>query len=472
MKRNIISSLLFATLVLFSTSCGEFGDINIDPNNTVSVAPETLLTSALRTVSSVEGPAIGALYAQHMAETQYSDASRYLDVNFDFNGWYTGALADLNEIIRLNESEDTAADALVSGSNANQIAVARILKAFFFHHMTDRWGALPYSTALQGRDNFKPSYDSQEAIYDAIFAELDAAVAQMDGGNGVDGDFIFGGDMDKWARFANTVRMTAALRISNVNPSKAQTEFNAALAGGLIEENVMYPYLGETNNQNPWFGRFITRTDYAISDVLADRLRDLNDPRLDAFADPAPATGDVQGMPYGIEDAGSIPNSDVSFPHVSNVRGQDAPIGIYTMAQVYFCRAEAAVLGWTSDNAEEMYNMGVKASMEQWGVFEETAYNEYVTNDAPYDSADPLPGIGEQKWIALYTQGYEAWKEWRRTGYPALAPAPDPLNASGEIPRRQAYPTSERDLNADNYNAAVSAQGADELSTRLWWDVN
>ncbi|MEL6591700.1 MAG: SusD/RagB family nutrient-binding outer membrane lipoprotein, partial [Bacteroidota bacterium] len=131
MKRNFISSLLFATLVLFSTSCGDFGDINIDPNNTTSVAPEVLLSSALRSVASVEGAAIGALYSQHMAETQYSDASRYLDVNFDFNGWYTGPLADLNHIIELNTDEATAADALVSGSNANQIAVARILKAYF-----------------------------------------------------------------------------------------------------------------------------------------------------------------------------------------------------------------------------------------------------------------------------------------------------------------------------------------------------
>ncbi|MEL6653504.1 MAG: SusD/RagB family nutrient-binding outer membrane lipoprotein, partial [Bacteroidota bacterium] len=127
--------------------------------------------------------------------------------------------------------------------------------------------------------------------------------------------------------------------------------------------------------------------------------------------------------------------------------------------------------GWTSDDAEEMYNLGIKASMEQWGVFEETAYNDYIANDAPYDAANPLPGIGEQKWIALYLQGYEAWKEWRRTGYPDLQPAPDPLNASGEIPRRQAYPVTERDLNEENYNAAVSAQGADELSTRTWWDV-
>ncbi|MEL6593678.1 MAG: SusD/RagB family nutrient-binding outer membrane lipoprotein, partial [Bacteroidota bacterium] len=358
-----------------------------------------------------------------------------------------------------------------SGSNANQIAVARILKAYFFHHLTDRWGALPYSQALLGRENFKPSYDSQEAIYDAIFSELTAAVAQIDGGDGVDGDFIFGGDMDKWARFANTVRMIAALRLTKVNPSKAQSEFNAAVAGGLIEEDAMYPYLSETNNQNPWFGRFITRTDYAISNVLADRMTVLNDPRLAAYADPAPATGTIVGMPYGIEDAGSVPNSDVSFPHVDNVRGQAAPIGIITMAQVYFSLAEAAVSGWTSDDAEEMYNLGIKASMEQWGVFEETAYNDYIANDAPYDAANPLPGIGEQKWIALYLQGYEAWKEWRRTGYPDLQPAPDPLNASGEIPRRQAYPVTERDLNEENYNAAVSAQGADELSTRTWWDV-
>ena len=473
MKQIKYISAIWLMGMLALVGCSDFGDINIDPNNTVSVLPQTLLTSSLRSISSITGATTGELYAQHMAETQYSDASRYSTVNFDFNGWYTGPLADLQHIIDLNSSEDTRAEALASGSNANQIAVARIMKAFFFHHMTDRWGPLPYSQALQGRENFSPSYDSQEAIYDAVISELKGAVGQMDGGAGVEGDFIMGGDMELWKQFANTVRMTAALRLSKVNPGKAQSEFADAYNGGILTDGVYYPYLAEANNQNPWFGRFITRTDYAISDVLANFMMTQSDPRLNAYADPAPNTGTVVGMPYGIEAAGDIPNADISFPHFPNVRGQDAPIAIFSKAQIHFMIAEGAARGWIGEDAQANYEAAIQASMEQWGVFDQAAFDAYIAQDGvAYDAANWDKLIGEQKWVALYLQGYEAWNEWKRTGFPELQPAPDPLNASGEIPRRQAYPTTERDINSTNYDAAVSGLlgGPDELSTRLWWD--
>lgn len=460
-----------AGMMLFSTSCGEFGDINIDPNNTTSVAPETLLTNAMRNVSAVIGATTGVLYVQHMSETQYTESSLYQDVNFDFNGWYTGPLNDLQHIIDLNSSEETSSDAVQSGSNANQIAVARILKAYFFHFMTDRWGDLPYTAALKGREDFTPVYDTQETIYKDLLSELKAAVDQMDGGPGVEGDFMFGGDMDKWKEFANTLRMVIAIRMSNVDEALANTEFNAALSAGIISSDVMYPYLAETNNQNPWFGRFITRTDYSISEILADALRDLGDPRLDSYGDPAPNFGDVRGEPYGLLNGGAVPDADVSFPNSTYVRAQDAPIGVYTLAQTYFYRAEAASKGWTTEDAQAMYEAGIAASWAQWGVFDQTAFDAYIAQaGVAWDANNAMELIGQQKWFALFLQGYEAWAEWRRTGQPDLQPPADALNDSGEIPRRQAYPTSERDINSENYDAAVARQGEDGLDTRMWWD--
>ena len=473
MKSLLYKLGVIVLLAFVGVACDDFDDINIDPNNTTSVQPETLLTNSLRSINSVLNSATPVLYVQHMAETQYTDASRYSDVNFDFNGWYTGPLADLNHIIELNTDEATSAEALASGSNANQIAVARILKAYFYHHMTDRWGPLPYSQALQGRENFTPAYDSQESIYNALFDELKQAVSQIDGGNGVAGDFILGGDMDAWKRFANTLRATMALRLSEVDPGRAASEFADAFSAGLITSDVMYPYLGETNNQNPWFGRFITRTDYAISDVLVNYLEPLGDPRLAVYADPAPNTGTVVGMPYGIENAGDIPNADISFPGNPAVRGQASPIGIFTLAQVNFMLAEAAFRGWISGDAAEFYNAGVAASMNQWGISDAAAIDAYLAQPGvAMEAGKELQLIGEQKWVALYLQGYEAWAEWRRTGIPALAPAPNPLNDSREIPVRHAYPTTERDINEANYNSAVSSLlgGNDALSTALWWD--
>ena len=472
MKR-ILKYIKLSFLTVLVVGCSEFGDINIDPNNTTSVAPETLLTNSMRSISTVVGSAMGTLYAQHISETQYSDASRYVNINFDFNGWYTGPLADLQHIIDLNSDPETSADALQSGSNANQIAAARILRAYFFHHMTDRWGPLPYSQALQGRDNFEPAYDSQEAIYTDLIAELKAAVAQIDGGNGVEGDFIFGGNMDDWKAFANTIRMQMALRMSEVNPSKAQEEFNAAVSAGVITSDLMYPYLSEAANQNPWFGRFITRTDYAISDVLEQFMTARNDPRVFNYGDPAPNfPGEIKGMPYGDENAGDIPNADISFPNSTYVRAQDAPLPIYTMAQVHFAMAEAITKGWMGGDAQAEYEAGIDASMAQWGITDATAIADFKAHaDVAWDAGKAMQLIMEQKWVAMYLQGYEAWAEWRRTGMPALMPPANPLNPSGQIPVREAYPTSERDLNSDNYDAAVSGLGGpDELSTPLWWD--
>lgn len=473
--KKIFQISLITALTVVAVSCDDFGDINLDPNNTVSVAPETLLTNSLVSISSITGSATEVLYTQMMSETQYTDASRYVTVNFDFNGWYTGPLANLKHIIDLNTDEATSADALQSGSNANQIAVARILKAYFFHVMTDRWGPLPYTQSLQGRGNLEPAYDSQEAIYTDIIKELKEAVAQMDGGAGVKGDFVLGGDMAHWAKFANSVRAIAAMRMSNVAPQTAQTEFAAAVASGVIlsdDESVYYPYLADANNQNPWFARFITRTDYAISSTLVDYMKPLDDPRLPVYADPAPNFGDVRGMPYGIDAAGDIPNDDVSFPGNPGVRGQDAPIAVITNAQMNFMLAEAAHRGWISGSAQSYYEAGITASWRQWGVFDQAAYDAYIANPAvAWDANQAMELIGNQKWVALYLQGMEAWSEWRRTGYPTLTPAPDALSADGEIPRRFGYPTTERDLNATNYSSALQLLGGpDELNTKLWWD--
>lgn len=472
MKKFFLRSFILSLVIVLGAGCDDFGDINVNPNSPVQVSPSALLTNSLRSISGIVGATTGELYVQHMAETQYTEGSRYQTVNFDFNPSYTGPLINLQHIIDLNTDETTKADALSGGSNANQIAVARILQSYFYNFETDRFGPIPYTQALQGRSQFNPGYDDQQTVYNGLFAELAAAVDQMDGGPGVAGDFIFNGDMDKWAKFANSLRLIYALRLSEVDETKAQTEFNAALNAGVIEEDVMYPYLAETNNQNPWFARFITRTDWAISETLVDYMKPLNDPRLSAYADPAPNYGDVRGMPYGIDAAGDIPNDEISFPGNPAVRAQDAPLAIVSRSQILFSMAEAAFRGWISDDAEQLYYDAIQSSMERWGVYEEAAFNAYIAQpEVAWDANRAIELIATQKWIALYTQGYEAWAEWRRLDYPVLTPAPDALNASKQIPVRQGYPTSERDTNGPNYDAAVALLGGDDgLDTPVWWD--
>ena len=372
---------------------------------------------------------------------------------------------------------DTAHSVLTSGSNANQIAIAKILKAFIFQHLTDRWGPIPFSEALQGRVNFKPIYDAQEKVYQGLFSELKEAVDLMEGGISVKGDILFGGDMESWKQFANSIRLIAALRLSKVAPEWAAVEFKEALTAGVLtsnEENIQYPFLAETNNENPWFSRFKTRTDYALSQRLVNRLLELNDSRLASFADPSQVEDIFKGAPYGEDDPSTDPAS-VSFPNSQYVKAQNAPLPIITYAQILFSKAEAAHLGWINEDAEQLYYAAIQVSMEQWKAYEIADFSDYIAQpEVKWNSSRTEQLIGEQKWIALFLQGYEAWAEWRRIGYPELQPAPDALNTSKQIPLRQGYPNTERDINGSNWQFAVDTWlgGEDGLDAHLWWDVD
>lgn len=461
--------------VMLLTSCGDFGDLNQDPNRPSSPLTSSLLTGAQRNVSGLIGDATSVLYVQHLSEKQYTEASRYQTIYFNFNDFYSGPLMNLQRIIELNTDEATKNDVLSAGSNENQIAVARILRAYFYSVLTDRWGELPYSEALRGADNFSPSYDTQEFIYNDLLKELKEAAAQINTGSGaVRGDFLFNGNMENWKRFANSLRLVLSLRLSNVAPNIGQTNFQEAYAGGLLTADFMYPYLADANNQNPWFARYLTRVDYALSNTLYDYMHPLNDPRLPVFADPAAETGSINPMPYGVTNtvAGSITNAAVSYLGAA-FRGQSSRLGILTQAQLHFSLAEAAHRGWISESAETHYYNGIRASFNQFGVFNQANFDAYVAQqDVSWNSSRAYELIGNQKWVAMFLQGFESWSEWRRLGYPELSPAVDAMNQSRQIPRRQAYPTTERDINTSNYNEAVSRQGDDTLDTRIWWDSN
>ncbi|AGA77063.1 SusD/RagB family nutrient-binding outer membrane lipoprotein [Echinicola vietnamensis] len=471
---NKINTGLAAGMLVMATGCSDFGDMNVNPNKPSTPLTSSLLTDAQRSVSDVIGNETSVLYVQHISQKQYTEGSRYQTIYFNFNGYYSGPMFDLERIIDLNTDEATKGDMTAAGSNANQIAVARILKAYFYSVLTDRWGELPYTEALQGDEDLSPAYDTQKDIYYSLFTELTEAVAQMDGGTPVEGDFLLEGDMEGWEQFANSLRLTLALRLSDVDPAKAEAEFVAAYEAGILETDLMYPYLAATNNQNPWYARFLTRVDHVISSTMVDFMKPLDDPRLGVYADPAAATGTIEGMPYGISNAvaGEITNDEVSYLG-STARQQDAPLPIMTRSQLLFSLAEGAARGWIDESAEDLYYEAIQASFEQWGVFDQASYDTYIAQpEVMYDSSNPYMSIGNQKWAALFLQGFEAWAEWRRLDYPELTPAPDALNESGQIPVRQAYPTTERDLNEANYAEAVARQGEDGLDTKLWWDVN
>ncbi len=474
MKNKLMNKFLVVlALTIGFTSCDtvDYGDTNVNTNSPSDASPGALLTSAERSVSSIVDATAPNLYAQYLSNGQYADESQYSTLNWSFNGWYS-TLIDLQNIVELNSNEATATNAQAYGSNANQIAAASILRVYFLKHMTERWGRIPYTEALMGLDNPYPVFDSQESIYNGLISELDAALAMIDGGNGPAGDYIFGGDMSQWETFGNTMKLVMGLRMSNADPSTGQAWFNDALSEVISSnaENLYYPYLGEEANDNPWEDRFQTRRDYLLADTFVDALIGSGtstapeDPRLFEMGEPAFNTGEFTGAPYG-----EINSATDNYAWITDdiIFNQQAPLYMFTYSEVLFARAEAAELGWTNEDAESLYEQAIQASMDQWGV---------ATADATaYIAANPYAGlesIGYEKWVALYLQGYESWTEWRRMlamGYEKeLDPPAQMLGGATGIPNRHAYSATAAQLNEDNYEDAVSAQGPDDLNTTLW----
>lgn len=508
--KNILKYTLILSMALYSTACnlGEFDeDVTKNPDAVTLPFASSLLTNSMRSLPGTITATTGSIWVQYLAESQYQDGDDNYDTKqFDFAGWYAGPLADLERIIVLNEDASTKDDVLAFGLNENQIAISKILQSYYYLHLTDRWGMIPYSTALGALkgSNELPVFDTQETVYNGLFQTLKDANAMMIGDSDEDlakGDILFGGDLTRWKIFANTIRLTMALRLSEVNESLAKSEFASALAAGVvsndgdvdldIDGDIFYQMLGDPNNENAWYSRFRTRKDWCISNTLVDYMQIdtytdphtgnkgtmnvVKDPRLSSFAEPTGSSPisapEYVGMVYGIGTAGAadILNANVSFLG-QDMRIQNAQIPIYTKAQILFARAEAAQRGWTTETAATLYVDAIQASFDQYGKGSAALY---LTNSAvAYNAGTALEQIMTQKWVANYLNGYEAWADWRRTGFPNLSPAPDAQNVNDGyvIPVRQAYGNNTIDLNGANYAAAVAIQGADELGTPVWWD--
>jgi len=472
--------IMLITLGIVLHGCDKFADTNVSPTLLTQASTKALLTNSQQSISelvlgNVASSRLAALYMQHLSEGPYPGPSLYNDRNLSFATWYTGPLYNLQTIISYNNSGAAAANG--NGSKNNQIAVARILKAYFYLLMTDKWGDIPYSEALKGNEAYAPAYDKQQNIYNDLFKELTEAVAQINTAEAkVVGDVMLNGDMNAWKRFANTIRMVMGLRLSAKDAAKGKTEYAAALAAGVITsnaQNISYAFLaGDPNNSNPWYNNYTAsnRNDYAISKTLTDYMEPKADPRLPIYGEVL-AGGVVKGLPYGRNVAVNIP---AAYSRIGNFfRSQSSAMSLYNYAQVLFMRAEAAKLGYEAGGdaaAEQFYKDAIKASWQQYGVFDQTKYDTYLAlPGVAYVAATGHKQIMTEKWVHMYLNSWESWNDWRRTGFPVLVPAQDAIDPRG-IPLRLGYPTNEAALNGTNYNTAVTGLGGtDNNYGKMWW---
>ncbi|HET6768768.1 MAG TPA: SusD/RagB family nutrient-binding outer membrane lipoprotein, partial [Chitinophagaceae bacterium] len=361
MKKIIALIIIAGSLV----SCDKFDDTNVSPTQLTEASTKALLTNSQQSVSdlvfgNVASARLAALYVQHLSEGPYPGPSLYNDRNLSFATFYTGPLYNLQTIINYNNEGSEAA--IGNGSKNNQIAVARIMKAYYYLLMTDKWGDIPYSQALKGNEAYSPVYDKQQDIYTDLFKELTEAVAQINEAEPkVVGDVIFNGNMASWKRFANTIRMVMGLRLSVKDQAKGKAEYTAALAAGVITsnaQNISYTFItGDPNNSNPWYNNYVAsnRNDYAISKTLTDYMEAKDDPRLPIYGEVL-AGNVVKGLTYGRNVAVNIP---AAYSRIGDFfRDQGSPLSLFNYAQVLFMRAEAAKLGYEAGGdaaAEQFY---------------------------------------------------------------------------------------------------------------------
>ncbi|MFK7979601.1 MAG: SusD/RagB family nutrient-binding outer membrane lipoprotein [Saprospiraceae bacterium] len=467
--------LIIGIFMLSACSEDELLDLNIDPNNPTSVPAANLVTQGQYSLynalhSRGYNAEMSMLMVQHWSQNEYAEDSRYaLDANsFDFLwiGMYSNVLNELS-VAKQMISDD--AD-IPAARKANQMGIIDIMLADAYHTITDGWGAVPFSQAINPEFP-NPSYDSQEAVYSGIFSLLDNALSSMDAGSTsfASGDIVFGGDVAAWKKLGASLMMRAAMRISDVDEAKAKEYFAKALNYGPIAsgaDNALYQFDANPEVANPLYidNAINNRDDFAVSDVLINRLMELNDPRLPSYA-AVTNSGEYEGLPYGLTDSEAFALKSLTSRPSEVVRSADAPHVIMDFAEVSFLMAEAVERGFTTGDAAQFYNDGVGASLAYWGYAD--AADEYIAA-IPYDASNWKAAIGEQKWLAFYMNGPQAWAEWRRLDYPQLTvPTAAVISV---IPVRLPYPISEDTRNGTALSAATS--DINDLTQKLWWDVN
>lgn len=476
MTKNI-SLLFIAGFMITTVSCKkDLAEINRNPNATENPQPDYLLTAAEKISSDLYWGADNnfnatLLIIQHWAKIQYTEPDRYIFSNSSFTSlWNTGyaqSITNLNTILQLPDEK----------ANPNYKGVALILRSWIFSLLTDAYGNIPYKQAGDIKNNLTPQYDSQQEVYNGLLNDLKNAGGLLSAsGNAIAGDIIYSGSIDRWKKFANALRFRIALRIADRDPDKAKLVINEVLTSGLISNNAETARFVYSTSpmQNPVSAWFDTRDDFRIGKTMVDKLYALNDPRLPVYAN-KPTDASVTnyvGVPSGLttSDANNLGFAKTSKPG-SYFSTAQAPAVIISYAEILFDRAEAAARGFTTENANDLYNAAITASFNQYGITDNTIITNYLNQAAvAYDAANFKRSIGEQKWIALFGQGLEAFAEWRRLDYPQLTAGATGV-LDGKIPVRFIYPGTEQSLNGDNYKIAVTSQGADNLLTRLWFDV-
>lgn len=523
--KNILRIFILASFISL-TSCESFLGDNVNPNSATSATPELVLPNALtRSAALLRSFNTSAMWVNGYTVNAggFGGWGSIVTYNFttsSYDGIWGGTYDDL---INYQYIETTTAE---DPSKAYFNAVAKVMKVWDYHMLVDVFGDVPYTEGLQGAENVTPAYDSQTAIYQDLVAQLNTAIGLFTNSTGANGlgsaDVMFGGDVTKWAKFANTLKLRLLIRMSGASATSsfAASEFasmNTSL-GFITEDAQVNPgYIATAGKQNPYWdvyhtnaagslsgsGRSAIASNYVFTfyngNKILDEGRGAATYRGYPTSTPRGQLGNLDNNPFALSNQTAWYVGEGTGANATNtiglLKGRTASVPMILAAESYFLQAEAYMKGYLSGNDLDAFEKGVtasfrylykelngnvKAGMDPVADFEtykaNNADNFLVNYSLAVSPAEKLEAIITQKYIAYnFINAQETWSEFKRTSYPKIVNgSSDPnltfasiLSSStraDELPVRYLYAASEFQLNPSNVPTGVN-----QFTSLIFW---
>jgi hypothetical protein len=492
-----------AALALGVTSCRKYLDVNTNPNISQTATVETLLPAGQLYVGTAVGVDLqitGSIWGQYWTQTpvasQYIALEQYAPGQDQFSTPWTNLYAAAENFYQLYKLAD-------SQKKKPYKAIALLMQAYTFQLITDGWGDVPMKYALQGQymdgHVINPKYDSQRVVYNQILGYIDSANKLIAEGSqlSVSGDLVYQGSMTKWTKFSNTLRLKALLRMAYVDPTGAKARMDSLYAKNpafidSTNDAVLNVYGGNSNTKSPLYAEISSSImngvqNLAASSTAVDSLNNNNDPRAYLFYSVnsgGAITGITQSNYNSAAPGGSYstPSGYVGGDLNDPTNSASAPVNLITASESYFLQAEVVARGWQPMSGgmtdDQLFYKAISLNFSYYGkglndVWGPTAYTDYITGGGYWtvyptggSTEDRLRFIITQKWFAMDgNQAFEAWTEWRRTGYPDFLIHPKNSLIGNQRPERFLYPTTESTTN-------TNFPGVAALTMKMWWDKN
>ncbi len=485
--RQIQYIFLSAIMLVSVNSCSDdFAELNTNPNQSPDLdigfqfARAMIQSSDNRFEYWRSNLIYPTALVQQATQTWWS-GNNYTIVDQWTGAWwgtyYTGYGKNLVDLINRTDATDI-----------NTQSAARLWRVHLFQRLTDLYGDAPWFEAGKGfiDQNFQPAYDTQDVIYADLLKETQEAVAAFSASsNPIQGDVIFGGDLDKWRKFGNSLRLRLAMRLTNVDPATAQSEASAAFAAGVMESLDDQPVMFHNDDRRNGNSAVVQADHFRLMEPFVTHMQATNDPRLSIYGgvyDGGVLTGTLPADYLGMAVGAQTNEAGVAQIQLDHFRPNNVPYIHYRYVEVELLLAEAALRGWITSDPAMHYENAVRAGMDMWAIYPGNPTVATADVDAylaanPYDNSSfdaGMQSIHMQFWVSMFMNGFESYANWRRTGIPALTASDHPSRTISTIPRKMPYPVRESGDNEENFRSAVARQnstGSNDLSGRMWWDT-